>query len=333
MIRFFKYSLILAAAAAMASCGGSSKKTEQFLPSITGKAGEVMVIMDKVYWEGEPGAELKAEFQQDYPFLPQKEAMFAVFNAPVSTLSGSFCLHRNLVVFNISDRVDSSSISYCEDVWATPQIVITVNAHDGDEALSVIRREKAKMTAAIEQAERNRLINTSKKYEAREIRDAVTDFLGGSPYFTQDFSIKKKTDDFIWVSHETTYVNRGLFFFKIPYVAMADATAEGILEKVDSVLKANVPGMREDSYMMTNHFVQPGLKYIQYSGRQFMEVRGLWELNNDYMGGPFICHVFPDSDNSRMTVLYGFVYAPKYEKRGYFRYVESILYSFEGKNL
>jgi hypothetical protein len=63
-----------------------------------------------------------------------------------------------------------------------------------------------------------------------------------------------------------------------------------------------------------------------------METRGFWEVEGDFMGGPFVSHSFYSPDGQDIIVLEAFVYAPKYDKRQYLRQVESILYSFEWEN-
>ena len=85
------------------------------------------------------------------------------------------------------------------------------------------------------------------------------------------------------------------------------------------------------SYMITNPTVEPvyGQKIFNNITRQ--EVRGLWDTQNDFMGGPFVQHAFLSKDGSEVIVIEGFVYAPKYNKRNYLRQVESIIYSFAWK--
>ena len=95
------------------------------------------------------------------------------------------------------------------------------------------------------------------------------------------------------------------------------------------MLKNNVPGMFENTYMTTAEAVTPNLEYIKYKNREFAQVRGFWEVHNDYMGGPFISHSFYSRDGKEVIVLEAFVYAPKYDKRNYLRQVESIIYSFQ----
>ena len=103
---------------------------------------------------------------------------------------------------------------------------------------------------------------------------------------------------------------------------------EYLKDKIYDLWQANVPGMRDNSYMTLNKVIEPGFRNITYRGMNMVEMRGLWEVENDYMGGPFVCHIFPDQERKNIIILNAFVYAPKYDKRKYLRQVESIIYSF-----
>ena len=108
-----------------------------------------------------------------------------------------------------------------------------------------------------------------------------------------------------------------------------DLTLNKIISKRNEVLKENVPGMFENTWMTTGTFMPPSLEFIHFRGRDFAQVRGLWEVENDYMGGPFVSHSFYSPDGSEIIVAEAFVYAPRYDKRQYLRQVESILFSWE----
>ena len=186
------------------------------------------------------------------------------------------------------------------------------------------------MATTLEQAERDRFIANSKKYEERALAAAVTEMIGGSPHFPSGYKLKKKTDDFIWISYDPQGTTQGVLIYKYPVVEGENMMSlENILAENSKMLKENVPGMFENTYMMPGTFMKPTIEYLKYKGRDFAQVRGLWEVYNDFMGGPFVAHAFYSPDGKEMIVLEGFVYAPKYDKRSYLRQVESILYSFE----
>ena len=80
---------------------------------------------------------------------------------------------------------------------------------------------------------------------------------------------------------------------------------------------------------MTISALKPGYRWVKLKDKSFAEMRGLWEVVNDYMGGPFVSHTFLDEQNHYVITMVAFVYAPKYDKRNYLRQVESIIYSFD----
>lgn len=317
----------------LASCNYGGKNRANYLPNINGKSGDVLVVIEKNNWESEPGIEIRSILAQEFPFLPQREPMFTLYNVNHNTFSGTFMLHRNIVIINIGAAFDSSRIAYQEDVWAAPQVVITVSAPNKEDAVAIMEKEKIIIMNSIEQAERNRIIRNAKAYPEVNLREVVQKQIGGSPYFPKGYSMKKRTHDFIWISYETTYVNQGIFIYTYPYNPSNPITLQSIIEKRNKFLEANVPGSRDNSFMVTSTLVEPGLQWMKYKNREFAEVRGLWELQNDYMGGPFVCHTFFDKENQNIIVLEGFVYAPKFDKRNYLRNVESIIYSFDWKEV
>lgn len=329
---FFKSAvLLLLSALVLTACNRKPKDREQYLPNITGNAGEVLVVINKGYWEGELGSTLREILAGEYPFLPQREAVFKLFNATPGGFTGSYLLHRNIVIVNVSPEVDTTGIRMTRNSWAKPQVIVTVSAPTPEEASELISGNRELIVNTIEQAERDRLIASSKKYEDKEVRMAVTENIGGSPYFPTGFTMKKNTPEFMWISQETTYVNQGILIFKFPYTDSSQLTPEYLKNKLHDLWQANVPGMRENSYMTFNKVIDPGFNNIEYNGQTMVEMRGLWEVENDYMGGPFVCHIFPDPARENIIILNAFVYAPKYDKRKYLRQVESIIYSFDWK--
>ena len=60
-------------------------------------------------------------------------------------------------------------------------------------------------------------------------------------------------------------------------------------------------------------------------GRDVLEVRGLWEMRNGALGGPFVCLVQVDTVGRKVIVAEGFVYSPSTEKRELIRELEAAL--------
>ena len=329
MKRILSYLALAMALIAMVSCS-ESKRKQALLPNISGKAGEVIVVIDKGLWEGAVGTTLRDTLACECPFLPQREPLYTLVNVAPGGFGQMFQVHRNIIIVNISSDVTEPGVIYRTDVWARPQCVIRINAADSETAVQLIKENSNRMRITLEQAERDRLIANARKYEELSLSPVVTSMVGGSPHFPAGYKLKKKTDDFIWISYDTEFTTQGIFIYKYPVVEGEDMMSlESFLAENNKVLKENVPGMFDNTYMMPSTFATPSIEYLKYKGRDFAQVRGFWEVYNDFMGGPFVAHAFYSPDGKEMIVLEAFVYAPKYDKRQYLRQVESVIYSFE----
>lgn len=318
------FSVLASAVMVFGGCKGNGT----LLPNVSGKAGEIIVAMDKNDWDGNLGSTTRTILAADYPFLPQQEPLFSLSNVPVTGFADLFKVHRNLLFFNISES-DQSGVVYKNDVWAHPQCVIQVTAPTSDSAAVILKENSERIINSFEQAERDRIIANSIRYEEHSIPPAVKEMTGGSPHFPSGFKLRKKTSDFLWISDDKQYVTQGVFIYRYPAAENDNFSMENIIAHRDAALRENVPGMFENTYMITSDAVTPAVNYIRFRGRQFAETRGLWEVYNDFMGGPFVSHSFYSKDGQYIIVLDGFVYAPKYDKRQYLRQVEAIMYSFE----
>ena len=72
------------------------------------------------------------------------------------------------------------------------------------------------------------------------------------------------------------------------------------------------------------------VKKTKFAERQWTELRGLWKVQGDFMGGPFIDYFYEDKANNELLMLSGYLYAPaKPRKAIYMREIEAVLKTFE----
>ena len=314
-----------AALAALVSCGNS----KNVLPGVSGKAGEVIVVIEKAHWDGELGDALREYLACDCDFLPQPEPLYNLAYVTPAGFTNMFQSHRNIIMVHIDQDVKEDGITFYNNKWARPQCIIMINAKGLDEAVAVVRRDYEKRRARLEQAERDRVVASARLYEAKEIRENVAERFGGSIVFPSGYVIKKINDSFAWIGNDNTYVYKDILVYRYPANGKDDLQPETIIAQRNRILKENVPGMFDGTYMTTSQVAEPKVSYINYKGHDFAETRGFWEVENDFMGGPFVSHSFYSLDGSEILVFEAFVYAPKYDKRQYMRQTESLLYSFQ----
>lgn len=321
-----KVFFIFASILALAGC----KTSKALLPNVSGKAGEIIVVIEKNDWEGTLGSDVRELLASDCPWLAQKEPLYSLVNVPPGGFGDLLKIHRNIVFFSINPQVDSAGVLYRHDVWAQPQCLVQVSAHSPEEASRLLASDGKTIVSFIEQAERDRVIRNSIRYEERAIAEKVQPVFGGSPHFPMGYKLKKLTTDFAWIADEKQYTIQGILIYKYPATGAEDElSAENIIAKRNEILRTNVPGMFENTWMTTGDYLPPTLEFFRYRGRDFAQLRGLWEVENDFMGGPFVSHSFYSQDGKYVITAEAFVYAPKYDKRQYLRQVESILFSWE----
>ena len=262
MKRTFKYILVaLATVLTLASCN-EEKRKKALLPNISGKAGEVIVVIGKTDWEGALGTVIRDTLACDCPFLPQREPLYSLVDVPMAGFNNMFQLHRNIIVVNISKDVTEPGVVYKSDVWAAPQCVIRLNAPDSETAVTLFKENSERIKGLLEEAERNRVITNAKKYEEVALAPVVTDMVGGSPHFPSGYKLKKKTDDFIWITYDTQFTQQSILVYKYPVEEGVDMMApDNLIAANSEMLKNNVPGMFENTYMVISPIIRPSVKY------------------------------------------------------------------------
>lgn len=85
----------------------------------------------------------------------------------------------------------------------------------------------------------------------------------------------------------------------------------------------------KNSYMVAEDEMIAYRREIKVNGLKIIEIRNLWKIENDYMGGPFINYTIINESTNKVIGIDGFVYAPQFDKRDYLRQLEAILTSVE----
>jgi hypothetical protein len=137
------------------------------------------------------------------------------------------------------------------------------------------------------------------------------------------------SSNFVWLASETPLSSQGIFIYFYPYTDENTFTPEYLVEKRDKFLKKFVPGPSPNTWMATEDLLPPSFNEFKLDEKYYSELRGLWKLQNGFMGGPFVSFSTVDESRMRVVTVEGFVYAPSEEKRELLRQVESILYTLE----
>ena len=305
---------------------------EKALPQISGKAGEVVLVVEDQVWKSTADTILNI-LSADVDGLNQSEPMFDVVRIPASAFTEIFQRHRNIISCRIAAD-SAANIKVAQDFWATPQTVVQIVAPSAQAFEQLFSDNRDKITALLLKAEQDRIIKNYATFPDREVMSklersaSVTMTIPKGYTYDMDTSctLDGDTCHFIWISHETPEISQGLFVYYYRYTDTLMLTRNSLMAMRNLMCKRFVGGPSDGSYMTTVAF-EDVTTFRSYNrrGRYTAELRGLWETRGDFMGGPFVSLTQYDEQRGRIVTVDGYVYAGKKDKRNYMRQVEAIM--------
>ena len=136
-------------------------------------------------------------------------------------------------------------------------------------------------------------------------------------------------DEYTSVSIEAPDLSQVIQIFDYPANGPEDLNTEALIAKRNQITKKYTEGPRADSYMTLSPMYRPIAFDLRKGEMDIIELRGLWELENGFMGGPFISHSVYDAARNRIVTVDGYLYYPNQKKRVKLKQLEAIIYSLE----
>ena len=302
------------------------KKSISFQPQAGGSPYELLVLMDDAQWDRPVGRALYEVLDTDLPGVAQPERQFRMTRIAPSNFGNMFKVFRNIVQTDIQTIYSSAKFKFTRDVYARGQMVMTLQAHDEDQLTEFLQKNGQQLLDFFTRAEFNRQVEYLEETHNPTVTERVEQQFGCTVWVPVELNKFKEGKDFFWASTNRGSKDMNFVIYTYPYTSPKTFTLDYYLQKRDSVMKKNIPGGPEGSYMTTQHKfvdVTDGTVHGEYA----QIARGLWRVEGDHMGGPFVSHSRVDVANNRVVVVEGFVYAPESLKRNLIRTMEATLYT------
>lgn len=309
------------------SCKDNGGKSV-FSPVSSGRPYEMLVVIDKDLWERPAGRALFNVLDTDVPGLPQPERSFRISNVGPDNFARGMRIFRNIIDVDIQPIYTQPKLKYSRDSYASPQMIMTIQAPDEASFEEYVTKNGQVILDFFTKAEMNRQIALLKKEHSNVVSTKVGSMFGCDVWVPLDMERYKVGKDFLWASSDkpNSDISTNFVIYSYPYTDKNTFTKDYFIHKRDSFMKANIPGSLEGQYMATDaDYVD--VKEMVVRGEYAFEARGLWYMENDMMGGPFVSHARVDRPNGRVVVVEAFVYAPEKKKRDLMRQLEASLYT------
>lgn len=307
------------------SCKQGSKRGP-LTPTSSGLPYELLVVMDQKYVDAPLGEAVTEVLTSNVPGLPQPEAAFKLMYTDPQHFDGILKPIRNLVIVKVDKIYTEPRFNTASDVYAYPQSVVTIQGPTAESLTAYVTENGAAIVDYFTKAEMNRQIAILEKNHSQQIATTVKEMFGSDVWVSGDLKSTKTGEDFFWAGTNEGTSERFFMVYSIPYEDENSFTPEYMIHKRDSVLRVNVLGEKEGSYMTTVADMTE-VKPINVQGEYTMEARGLWRVVNDRMGGPFVAQMRLDKQNKRLIFVDTFIFAPEKMKRNLMRQMEASLYT------
>ncbi|MCB0756386.1 MAG: DUF4837 family protein, partial [Flavobacteriales bacterium] len=250
---------------------------EMPLPGITGKAGELVVVMPEQDWKSAAGDTVFNPLSAYVYGLPQAEPMFNVVHIKSSAFTKIFQTHRNIVVVNIGEE-HKKKIELKNDVWASPQVVVEIWAPNKEEFIDIFGNNREQIIGHVLKKERERI---QRSYDAQLNPDVVTpvkEKWGLKMSIPKGYNMAREEDDFMWIRYETKDVTQSILIYSEPYTSDSTFTVSGMVEVMDKYSKKYVPGPDNGTFMTTFMEYPPKIDDSSISGQYASNLTGLWNV-------------------------------------------------------
>ena len=297
------------------SCSGNQQK---LLPASSGNINNISVVTNDELWEGAVGEVIRENFGRPIYGLPQIEPIFSLSHIPSKVFSGFATKSRTILKIDVSEN---EGVFNFKNTYASPQRIIQITANSPDKIIKIINENLNSIYSTMyfnEIQEKQRRI--SKNLNKTQ---AIKNNTGVSLKFPSAYRVAKADTNFVWIRRDIETGSVNLFIHR-----QRNQTEQSIIEKRDSISKIYIPGPVENTYMSTDLIYTPNTQQINVGGKQVFETRGLWEIEGQFMAGPFLNFQIKLGDND-FIMLDGFVYSPGSTKREYIFELEAIMRSLK----
>lgn len=309
------------------SCNDSSKN-QRIIPSSSGSINTLLVVADNLLWDDSVGEAIRNTFAAPVPALNQEEPLFSLSQMPPQVFSGFAT--KNRIILKI-EKGKPVGTSMKVDAFARPQTVFVVSGMTNQEIIEQITNNASKIISSFKKEE----IKERQRQISKSLFDdkVLEKEMGVSLNFPTAYRIAKQDGKFFWIRKDIATGTMDLMLYEVPLsnIKRGDSAVIDIVRMRDSIGEVHIEGPVEGSYLMTEEAFTPYFYETILDNKPTFETKGLWDVKNAFMSGPFINYAIEDKVNNRYVVVEGYVFAPSVEKRDYIFELEAIIKSIKIK--
>ena len=306
------------------SCKQALQKEEALAPS-QGQINQVLIVIDDDLWMGNVGDSIRNYLAAGIDGIIPKEPKFDIDQQSPRIFSNTAKSRKNIVF--VKTEVTEDKFELVVDHYAQPQNFFVIEGSDDKSVIASFVEHKDSIIS---------------RFHHQEIEDIQTKIKEGplfkTVYLHDKYNIDidlpasyKRVlvdDNFVWYKKEIASGNSNILVYSLPFevVKPFSKRIEFIQDMDylrDSVVGKYIHSSEPDTFMNMSVDFEPFNRTIYLKGKEITEVKGTWDMENSFMGGPYLSYIIKKEDY--YLVLEGFTYNPSMSKRNVMLELEAIM--------
>ena len=320
---------LLVLAILVCSCSNDGEKKRVIVAS-KGLPSELLLVVDKPLWETDVKDTINSIVEAQVPGLMQVEKMFRVTRVFSKDYAPTHTTFHTKLFVKVDKTLDKPLMGTRRNEYAKPQVELVVAAPSIDVLREYLMLNSDRIKEILLEAQIEKRVELLRRKYSKKVDDDLKEVLGMTVRAPENMRATKKGERFLWGGTNLLEKDLNLVVYTYDWHGEDLNDADLYVEKRDSVMKHNIPGSSEGQWMRTvrereNKRPLVECRERRINGRDVLEVRGLWEMRNGALGGPFVSISRVDTAAQRVIVGEGFVYSPSTDKRDLVRQMEATL--------
>jgi len=339
----------------LSSCSQDQLKRLEVTPTAYGTVDNVYLVCQEYYWKDSPtGDTFRMNFEALYPVTPQPEPILDIRHIDTKDFNKIMKTHRAVILLvNLEDKEDPVTqlvaktlgpknverafkddryrIAIHRDRWAKEQTVIYWFAPNRQKLYETVARDYKQVINILHEEDAKLLSKETYKYgNNNKITKTLKDSFGIEMTLPKSFKIEHQDSTALWLRSDGDKVNSNIFVHIVENADYKSLTPDSLKAIRNRLTKKYLSSWAEGSYMQIDDVNLPVFfQEISMGETTGLQARGVWRMEKDFMGGPFVTYLFPDPENRRILLIDGFIYAPGQKKRPEMRRLDTIFSTFK----
>ena len=326
-------STILLAICSLLLIVGCRVKSSPVAKTTAGYDYQVVVLCDDKDWEGDLADAVCYLLEEDIPGLVRPQGYFDIVKQTTSEEATEFDKKYGILLsFKISPTAEEPSYTLKNNIYATPQLIVTINAASAEQAAAFIWANAEELRQVMLESEREEYLKSAERKPAKQLMADFAEATGYTMLIPANFSKANPADESLtWYIRDYKNKAQYIFAFDTQYNAEAgiqSASADivnAINAKFNTISSKDVSGSR----MQIDTYRDIMANIVEVNGNKLLELRGCWEVSTDYMGGSFVAYAIFKPETATATVIVFALYAPEDNQRKLIHEMEDLIYTLE----